>query len=361
MDLKKDARMLPERPGIYIMKDEYGNIIYVGKAKNLKNRVSQYFQSSSRHAPKIVRMIENIRTFDYIPCDTELEALLLECRLIKDLKPMYNSQMKNDLGYVYIRIALEEKFPFFEIIEENEEGGTCFGPYSSAKSVERALKALQDNFKLRYCKSLETRKSGCLRQQIGLCTAPCIGGINSEEYMELVKSAVCFLEGRNLGLLVRLEENMRNAAEALDFGKAAKYRDDLKSLRRLIGRQRAVSFNQGSRSITAIEKLDADYAKFFILQGSHIIYKTKLNLSGSDAGMAGKLIAGMIMEHLKDKKKEAFRVDKKEIDQAHIVYSYLKNKKGCGCISIPKSWLKQNNIDKLERGAEKLIAKVHLT
>lgn len=360
MDLKEKARKLPEIPGVYVMRDSYGNIIYVGKAKSLKNRVSQYFQSSNRHAPKIIRMIENIKTFDYIPADTELEALLLECRMIKDLKPMYNSQMKNDLGYVYVRLASENEFPTFEIVREKTAGEICFGPYTSEKSVERALEALQDNFRLRSCKSFTARKSGCLRQQLGLCMAPCTEKIDIKEYTEQAEGALGFLEGRKLELLTLLQNKMEAAAEALDFARAAKYRDDIRALKRMTNRQKAVGFTQQNRNIAAVERLDASTAKLFIMQGSHIVYKARLELNSIDKGGLQRHIAGSILACLRELGRKSSTLDKQEVDQAHIVFSYLKNKKECSYMLIPKSWLKGNNISKLEQSTGKLIDKIYI-
>lgn len=358
MDLKKMAGELPEIPGVYIMKDSYENIIYVGKAKKLKNRVSQYFRGSDRHSPKIIRMIENISTFEYITVDTELEALLLECRLIKDLKPVYNSQMKNDRGYVYIRIS-EEEFPALEIMEERADSGICFGPYTSEKSVERALMALQDNFKLRHCSSFTARKSGCLRQQLGLCLAPCTGEVDKKEYLEQIDEAIGFLEGRSLELLTHLQRKMEAAADSLDFNKAVRYRDDLKALKRLVSRQRAVGFTQQNKSLAVIEKLDDSIAKFFIMKGSHITYKTKLEIGGLDNAALKCQVKDLIIRHIKDYSIGTSGLDKREVDQAHIVYSYLKNKKGCCYINIPAAWLKGNDYSKLERGVDKLVGKLY--
>lgn len=358
MELKEKARKLPQIPGVYLMKDSYGNIIYVGKAKNLKNRVSQYFQSSNRHSPKIVRMIENIDAFDHITADSELEALLLECRLIKDLKPMYNSQMKNDRGYVYLRLNKDEEFPSFEILQERAEGAVCFGPYSSQKSVERALEVLQDSFKLRSCRSFASRKSGCLRQQLGLCMSPCAGGASPKEYSTQIGEAIAFLEGRSLGLLADMQSRMEAAAEALDFGKAAKCRDDLRALRRLVGRQQAVGFTQQNRCIAAVEKLDESTYKLFILQGTHISYKAMLETSDLDYADLKELIISSIIIHATDCSFGDFGLDKQEVDQAHIVYSYLKNKKSCSYVVIPESWLKGKNQSKLEKAALKLAEKV---
>jgi excinuclease ABC subunit C len=357
VNLRETAGRLPESPGVYIMQDAYGNIIYIGKAKNLRRRVSQYFRSSNSHTPKVLKMVGNIRSFDYILADTELEALLLECRMIKDLKPMYNSQMKNDLDYVYLRLMEGDRLPGFEIAEDKEEAGVFFGPYAKYKKVETALAALQDNFKIRHCKSFAAGKTGCLNHQLGLCTAPCIGEIGDNEYMEQVQNAVDFLEGRNLDILEQLDRKMTAAAEALDFRRAAKYRDDLRALKSLVSRQAAIGFNQKSRSIIAIEEVTDSVIKLFIISGSRILYKEKLELPLPDGRSFKEHIRELVMACGKDASKTR-EIGKQEIDQAHIVYSYIKNKKDCSYMLIPKSWLTKSNISRLEQGIEKLLLAV---
>lgn len=355
MHLKDKVKQLPELPGVYMMKDSQENIIYVGKAKSLKNRVSQYFHSSSRHAPKIVRMVEGIRDFDMLLADTELEALLLECRLIKDLQPIYNSQLKNHKKYVFINMVPEEQYPTLEVVSEKNGKGICFGPYNSLHNTERGLKAIKENIRIRHCKNLSSKESGCLNYQLGLCAAPCSGCISDIEYRKLIDEAIDFLKGKNIELIKQLESKMLAAAENLDFDKAAKYRDDIRALKHLMYKGETVRFTGESRCIAALERIGDTGFKFFLIKGSRIIYKERISLN-KDVNQLNQHLASLILENCgKQQKSKATIIDKQDIDQIQIVYSYLKNKKDCSYVVVPQSWLKKNDTIKLEEGIKKLL------
>ena len=283
MSLKEKARQLPDNPGVYIMKDSQANIIYIGKAKKLNNRVSQYFQSSAKHAPKILRMIEGIRDFDYILADTELEALLLECRLIKDIKPMYNSQLKNHQKYVYININFEDQYPTLETVSEKQGKGINFGPYNSLNNVERAVKAIKQNIRVRHCNSLVGKNSGCLNHQLGFCIAPCTGKVPDNEYKKLIEEVIDLLKGGRLDIIKGLKSKMIAAAEALDFDKAARHRDDIRALGHIVNKQKTIKFTQSSRNIMVLERISEGLYKLFIIKGSRVIYKERLDINQDKA------------------------------------------------------------------------------
>lgn len=354
MHLKDKARQLPESPGVYIMKDSSENIIYIGKAKNLRNRINQYFQGSGRHSPKILRMIEGISSFDYLLADTELEALLLECRLIKDIQPMYNSQLKNHKKYVYININLEDKYPTLEVVSEKQGKGIYFGPYSSMNSVERAVNIIKERIKIRHCSNLTSKNSGCLNYQLGFCIAPCTGDISDGEYRLLIDEAITLLNGGKSDLLKQLKGKMLTAAEELDFDKAAKYRDDIRALGSLVNKQKTIRFTR-CKLVVALEKIcETDY-KLFIIKGSRIIYKERVNYSQGKAALKKHIaeLVSLFKEELV--KYENNEIDKAEIDQAQIIYSYLRSKEECCYMLLPKSWLGRNDADKLKQGVEKLV------
>ncbi|MDF2839781.1 MAG: putative endonuclease [Clostridia bacterium] len=355
MDLKEKVRQLPDTPGVYIMKDSRDDIIYIGKAKNLKNRVGQYFRKSVNHAPKILRMIENIRDFDYIFADTELEALLLECRLIKDIKPMYNSQLKNHRKYVYVYINLDEKYPTLEVVLEKKDKGLNFGPYTSLNRIERAVNVLKENLRIRYCSSFASKSSGCLNFQLGFCTAPCAGEISEIEYRQLVEEAIHFIKGTKSDLVKELKVKMLAAAESLDFDKAAKYRDDISALGHIVNKQKTIRFTENSRNMIVLEKTSQSYYKLFIIKGIRVIYKERLELMQIEAATKQYIID--LVFRYKDElmKNEGTEIDKSDIDQAQILYSYIKNKKGLNHFSIAKSWLKNQDIAKIEKGAQKFM------
>jgi excinuclease ABC subunit C len=355
MHLKDKAKQLPELPGVYIMKDAQNNIIYVGKAKSLKNRVSQYFQNSSKHSPKIVRMVEGIKDFDVILADTELEALLLECRMIKDLKPIYNSQLKNHQRYVFININMEEQYPTLEVVAEKRDKGLNFGPYNSLSSAERGANAIKENIRLRYCRSLSSKHSGCLNYQLGFCSAPCTGEISDIDYRRLVDQAADFLKGGKSDLIKQLNAKMKAAADVLDFDKAVKYRDDLKALKHLMYKGKTIKFTGDNRRMAVLERIEGSEYKLFIIKGSRIIYKERLILAGDKSQLQQHIVFLVLKNREQLQKHEAATINKQDIDQAQIIYSYLKNKKECSYIVVPQSWLKKKENLKLEQGIMKLV------
>lgn len=361
MDFKEKVKLLPEAPGVYLMKDSGSNIIYVGKSKNLKSRVGQYFRSSKNHSPKVVKMVQGIRDFEYIVTDTEFEALLLECRLIKEIKPVYNSQMKNDRGYIYIRITVEEKFPRILVSEEKkEEGSLYFGPYTSLKSIERAVEAIRENYQIRSCSgwNVSRNTTGCLSYQLGFCTAPCADTAAKDTYINQVNDAISFLQGQNKNLMEKLKGRMQEASQKLDFDKAAKYRDDMYALNHIINKQKAISFTKGDRNIVALERVGKSKAKLFLIRDNNLLYSEKMQYNYTDKDGIKENIKGSILKYLKvNENKEVKKIDKQDIDQAQIIFSYLKNRKNnCKYILIPNSWIKRSGEIRLDNGIDKLLS-----
>lgn len=360
MDLKEKVRQLPEVPGVYLMKDAGGHIIYVGKSKNLKSRVGQYFVNSRNHAPKIVKLVQGIRDFEYIVRDTEFEALLLECRLIKDIKPMYNSQMKNHMGYVYIRLTAQEEFPRILVSEERaEDGSLYFGPYTSLSSIERAVEVIRENLKIRSCSivNLPNNANGCLNYDLGFCCGPCAGTDTKSTYMNRVNEAVSFLQGRDGNLMDGLEKKMMSASQSLQFDKAARYRDDLYVLMHIVNTQRTISFAGRVRNIAVLEPVGDSEIKIFLIRNNDLLYSEKFDCNSIERSFIKETIKNSVLEHLRaNERKQRTNVNKQDIDQAQIIFSYLKNRKNnCKYIIIPNSWFKDKSGNKLDEGIDKLL------
>jgi len=246
-DIQEELKKMPDNPGVYQMKNEFGEIIYVGKAKNLKKRVRQYFQSKN-HAPKIEAMIRNIAEFEYIIVDNEVEALILEANLIKKYRPKYNTVLRDDKQYPYIRITVQEKYPrIYKVREVKRDGAKYFGPYPSATAVNEIIDVIGNLYKLRKCSlSLDGTKKNqrpCLNYHINRCTAPCMGNVDSKEYREEVNKAISFLSGKEDELIEILTNKMKAASDDLDFEMAAKYRDQVNALRVISEKQKIVSAN----------------------------------------------------------------------------------------------------------------------
>ncbi len=238
-------KSLPQDPGVYIMKDKTGKIIYVGKAKILKNRVRQYFQNTSKHPPKVAAMVSKVDTFEYIITDSELEALVLECNLIKKHRPYYNILLKDDKNYPYIKVTNEEfaKIKFSRRMEK--DGSKYFGPYTSSAQVREAIDFACKLFKIPDCEiklpADMGKKRACINAQIGKCCAPCEKVIDKEEYSKMIKDACDFFEGNTSELLSELEKEMNLASENLEFERAASLRDKIHAIRQMENKQKIVS------------------------------------------------------------------------------------------------------------------------
>lgn len=255
-ELRKKAMALPLNPGVYIMKNKDKKIIYIGKAKALKNRVSSYFGSHSNHSLKVIRMVENVDDFDYILCDTEFEALVLECSLIKQHMPKYNILLKDDKGYNYIKITKEE-FPKIseakQILDDNAE---YIGPFISNFSVKNAVEETLRIFKLPQCNKKFPKDYGksrpCLNGFMGICSAPCAGRISKEDYIASINDAVAFLKGGATKSVEEMKRRMYEYSENTEFEKAAKMRDRIRAIQNLDEKQKVVSINVPEEDVFAL-------------------------------------------------------------------------------------------------------------
>ncbi|HHU07633.1 MAG TPA: excinuclease ABC subunit UvrC, partial [Clostridiaceae bacterium] len=262
-EVKFDARLdlVPEESGVYLMKDKAGSVIYVGKANNLRQRLASYFTSHPEGDAKVLAMISHIADFDFLICQNELEALILEANLIKQFKPRYNILLRDDREYPYIHITLQETYPrilkSFRVGPDIKDGARYFGPYLSG-DIYRALEALRQIFPIKTCRKVLPRDIGkerpCLNYYIGRCIAPCKGDVSAERYREVIDDVVRFLEGKYSELLVNLTEQMNEAAANLSFEQAALLRDRIEALDKLRERQIVVSSDRGDRDVLGLAR-----------------------------------------------------------------------------------------------------------
>ena len=276
-NIEEELKKLPGKPGVYIMHDERDDIIYVGKAISLKNRVRQYFQSSRNKSAKILQMVERIRRFEYIVTDSELEALVLECNLIKEHRPKYNTLLKDDKTYPFIKVTLGEAYPRVLFTRSmKKDKSRYFGPYTSSGAVKDAIELINKAYHLRSCNRTLPRdikkERPCLYYHIGQCNAPCQGNITTEEYKKHVKKALNFLEGDHEPLIKELTDKMMEASDDLEFEKAAEYRDLIQSVHRISERQKITHGDGEDKDIMALamEGNDAVMQVFFIRDGKMI-------------------------------------------------------------------------------------------
>lgn len=272
MDLAEKLKRLPDNPGVYLMKNGSGDIIYVGKAVSLKNRVRSYFQSSRNHSPKVVSMVSQVADLDYILTDSEIEALILECNLIKKHRPRYNVKLADDKSYPYVKVTVNEKYPrVFMTRKVVRDGGRYYGPYTDAGALKETLSLLKKIFPLRACKqkSVDNQKRPCLNYHIRRCLAPCTGKVSQDAYREMIKSISLFLEGRQDDLVRTLSARMEKAAENLDFEQAAALRDQIKAIEKVVEKQKIVSSDPTDQDVAGLarEGEAACVAVFFIRGG----------------------------------------------------------------------------------------------
>ena len=273
-DIQEELKKLPAKPGVYIMHDEKDAIIYVGKAISLKNRVRQYFQSSRNKGPKIEQMVTRIRRFEYIVTDSELEALVLECNLIKEHRPKYNTMLKDDKTYPYIKVTVGEEFPrilFSRTMKKDKS--RYFGPYTSAGAVKDTIELMNKLFRLRVCNRNLPRDIGlerpCLNYHINQCDAPCQGYISRKAYREQVDQALEFLNGNYKPILQMLEKQMMEASEALDFERAIELRDLLNSVKQVAQKQKITASDGEDKDVIAVstDRKEAVVQVFFVRDG----------------------------------------------------------------------------------------------
>ena len=300
-ELKWKIENLPDSPGCYIMKSG-GEVIYVGKAKNLKNRVRQYFQSSANHTQKVRAMVARVDDFELMLVDSEMEAFTLECNLIKRYKPFYNILLKDDKHYPYLRVNMKEAFPRVTIVRRvAHDGAKYFGPYFGANVVRDALDAVRSIFPIRTCShKLPTEKAlrPCVNYEIGLCRAPCANRISQEEYHELMEGVVDFLGGKFELVLGRLKEKMNQAVANWNYERAAVYRDQITAIDQLMQKQKAIVADGGDQDVAAA-LIDENGAlvQMMYVRGGRLIGSERFSLDNSAEETAEEALSQFIAQY----------------------------------------------------------------
>ncbi len=299
--LQAKIKLLPENSGVYRMYDARGEIIYVGKAVNLKNRVSQYFHKQTH--PKVAAMVSHIEDFDYIITSNETEAFTLESNLIKEWKPRYNILLKDDKHFPYVRLDVKKAYPRFEVVRKvKNDGARYFGPYLSGIALRDALTAIRELFPVRHCakdieKAIARRERPCLMYHLGKCCAPCSGNISAEEYHALLKNVCAFLEGHTKPITDMMRAQMEEAAEMLEFEKAAQLRDRINAIESLGDKQRAIAANDTERDVFAFVR-DEQAAMVFALfmRSGKVIGSARLEMHCTDE-TPGEIMASFLKQY----------------------------------------------------------------
>lgn len=299
LELEEKLARLPDRPGVYIMRDAQGKIIYVGKAASLKNRVRSYFHG--QHPPRTEVMVRQIADVEYILTENEVEALILECNLIKEHRPRYNVNLKDDKTYPYLKITVQEEFPRLQVTRRIiRDGSRYFGPYTRAGALKETLKLLGHLFPVRTCREtpLKGKSRPCLNAHIGQCLAPCTGRVSAEEYRKAVTNMILFLEGKQEDVVRALRSEMEEAAEKLEFERAARLRDRLKAVQEVLEQQKVVSPDGEDRDAIALvrEQDEAVAMVFFVRQGK-VVGREHFFLEGQAGLKTEEVMAALVKQY----------------------------------------------------------------
>lgn len=300
--IEAKLKLLPDKPGVYKMFNSCGELIYVGKAVNLKNRVRQYFRSSANHPPKVAAMVANIDDFDFVIVGNETEALNLESNLIKQNKPYYNILLKDDKHFPYVRIDYKQDYPRVEIVRRfRKDGAKYFGPYLSSYALRESITAVREHFPIRQCKkdigkAIARGERPCLMYHIGKCCAPCTGRVTKEEYAALLDEVVAMFQGNCKGYIESLTQLMQEASDRMDFEKAAQYRDRIRAMQSISEKQIASSASDKSYDVFALARNElATVAYGLFVRGGNVISAESFNI-GADDEPFSEIISQFLMQ-----------------------------------------------------------------
>lgn len=358
-DIEEELKKLPAQPGVYLMHDKKDEIIYVGKAISLKNRVRQYFQSSRNKTAKIEQMVSRIARFEYIITDSELEALVLECNLIKEHRPRYNTMLKDDKSYPYIKVTIAEEFPRV-LFSRNmkKDKNKYFGPYTSAGAVKDTIDLIHKIYKIRTCNRNLPKDIGkdrpCLNYHIKQCAAPCQGYINSEDYGRSVQQAIEFLSGRYETVIKGLEQKMQEASDQLDFEKAIDYRELLASVKKVAQKQKITSSSMEDRDILALAKdeKDAVVQVFFVREG-RLIGREHFHVTIATAEDTRQILTSFVKQFYAGTPfvpRELWV--QTELEDMEVISQWLSTKRGQKVrIAVPQKGEKERLVELAEKNA----------
>lgn len=358
-DIQEELKKLPGKPGVYIMHDEKDDIIYVGKAISLKNRVRQYFQSSRNKGIKIEQMVTHIARFEYIVTDSELEALVLECNLIKEHRPKYNTMLMDDKSYPFIKVTVDEPFPRIMLARKMvKDKAKYFGPYTSAGAVKDTIELIRKLYNIRSCSRKLPQDVGkerpCLNYHIHQCKAPCQGYISQDEYRKSIDEVIRFLNGNYDLILNELEEKMQNASEAMEFEKAIEYRELLNSVHKIAQKQKITDTAGDDRDILAVatEEDDAVVQVFFI-RGGRLIGRDHFYLRIAKGEKESEILSSFIKQFYAGTPYIPSQLMlQEEIEDQEVVEEWLTRRRGHKVhLRVPKKGTKEKLVELAQKNA----------
>lgn len=363
-NIEEELKKLPGKPGVYLMHDEKDDIIYVGKAISLKNRVRQYFQSSRNKGAKIEQMVTHISRFEYIVTDSELEALVLECNLIKEHRPKYNTMLMDDKTYPFIKVTVEEDYPRVLFAREiKKDKAKYFGPYTSAGAVKDTIDLIRKLYHIRSCNRNLPKNIGkerpCLNYHIKQCYAPCQGYISKEEYRKSVQQALRFLGGEYDKILKTLEEKMEKASEELDFEKAIEYRELLNSVKQIAQKQKITNSDGEDKDILAVatEENDAVVQVFFI-RGGRLIGRDHFYMKINEGEQKNEILENFIKQFYAGTPYIPRELMvQEELKESRLLEEWLTQKRGHKVyITVHQKGQKKKLVDLAEKNAKLVLS-----
>ena len=362
-DLEEELKKLPDLPGVYIMHDNIDTIIYVGKAVNLKNRVRQYFRENTKHTAKIRQMVSHISYFEYIITDSELEALVLECNLIKEHSPKYNTMLKDDKTYPFIKVTTHEAYPRVFVSRDIKHGtGRFFGPYTSSKAVNDTIELLCKLYKIRTCNRRLPKDTGkerpCLNYHIGQCSAPCQGYIDEETYRKAIDEVIEFLNGNHTKILGNLMDSMKECAQNMQYEEAAKYRDLIGSVKQVAQKQKITTDDNADRDVIACasDGNDAVVQVFFIREGK-LLGRDHFHMAVAQGDGISEILSQFIKQYYGGTPYiPNVIMIQKEIEDADVVAAWLTDiKKTKVKIITPKKGDKEKLVELAYKNAQNVL------
>ena len=361
MNLQTKLENLPTNPGVYLMKNDQGEIIYVGKAVNLRNRVRSYFRELKPDQAKTKALVKHIADLEYIIADNELEALVLECNLIKKYRPKYNINLKDDKTYPFLKITNEDYPQVLVTRKVLKDGARYFGPYPSVNELRNSLEMIRKIFPFRSCKQkVFTNDRPCLNAHIQMCYAPCIGRISKEEYNEMIEEIALFFEGRQDGLVKRLRKEMEEAAENLDFEQAARLRDQLQGVEQIMTQQKAVLGGEDDQDVIAMARgINQCCVQIFFVRGGKIVGRENYFLRGTDDSSRGEVIASFMKQfYLTSQFVPRHILLETELEEQSILEQWLTEKRESRVyLKVPKRGQAKELVDLVGRNASEALAR----
>ncbi len=364
-DFDEELKKLPGKPGVYLMHGEKDEIIYVGKAISLKNRVRQYFQSSRNLTPKIRQMVSHISRFEYIITDSELEALVLECNLIKEYRPKYNTMLTDDKTYPYIKVTVQEDFPRILFARQmKKDKARYFGPYTSAGAVKDTIELLKKLYGIRGCSRVLPRDIGlgrpCLYHHIGQCDAPCQGLISKEAYREKIQKALRFLGGDHAPVVDELTRKMKDASDAMEYEKAMEYRDLIYSVRQIMEKQKVTSSHMEDRDVIGFARAGNEaVVQIFFIRGGRLIGRDHYYLTGVEEESRSQVMTSFVKQFYAGAPSIPRELMLQEdIDDKEVILRWLSERRGQKVtITVPKKGQKERLVELASKNAMMVLDK----